>query len=134
VELLGGVYSFICRILLILLIIIISASVSGGSKNKDNSDKQDENTCEKGGDDLCKTCDGNKCGSCNDKYNLVNGVCEHNFDIKSVYTVTSNNKNIILFNELYNEYITEMEVDGQKVSPSNNYEFNRMEVILYIYQ
>ena len=125
VELLGGVYSFICRILLILLIIIISASVSGGSKNIDNQDKQDENTCERGG---------NKCGSCNDKYNLVNGVCEPNFDIKSVYTVTSNNKNIILFNELYNEYITEMEVDGQKVSPSNNYEFNRMEVILYIYQ
>ena len=77
-------------ILLILLIIIISASVSSGSKNKDNdkdsSDKQDETTCEKGGDDLCKTCDGNKCGSCNDKYNLVNGVCEPNFDIKSIYT------------------------------------------------
>ena len=45
----GGI---ILLILLILLIIIISASVSGGSKNKDNSDKQDENTCEKGGDDL----------------------------------------------------------------------------------
>ena len=112
-------------ILLILLIIIISASVSGGSKNKDNPDKQDENTCEKGGDDLCKTCDGNKCGSCNDKYNLANGVCEPNFGIKSVYTVTPNNKNIILFNESYNEYITEMEVDGQKVSPSNNYTFQQ---------
>ena len=116
-------------ILLILLIIIISASVSSGNKNKDNdkdsSDKQDETTCEKGGDDLCKTCDGNKCGSCNEKYNLVNGVCEPNFDIKSIYTTTSNNQNIILFNELYNEYMTEMEVDGQKVSPSNNYVFPR---------
>ena len=110
-------------ILLILLIIIISASVSGGSKNKDNSDKQDENTCEKGGDDLCKTCNGNKCASCNDKYNLVNGVCEPNFDIKSIYTTTSNNEYITLYDKSYNEYITEMEVDGQKVSPSNNYAF-----------
>jgi surface protein len=110
-------------ILLILLIIIISVSVSGGNKNKDNSDKETENTCEKGGDDLCKTCNGNKCASCNDNYNLVDGVCVPKFDIKSIYISTSNNEKIILFNESYNGFITEMEVDGQKVSPSNNYVF-----------
>ena len=110
-------------ILFILLIIIISVSVSGGNKNKNDSDQQIEINCEEGEDDLCKKCDGKKCISCNDKYNLVNGICEPTFDIKSIYTATSNNEKIILFNETYNEYITEMEVDGQKVSPSNIYSF-----------
>ena len=120
------VYIVGCGIILfILLIIIISVSVSDGSKNKDNSNKQIENTCEKGEDDLCQTCNGNKCASCNDKYNLVNGVCEPNFDIKSIYIAISNNEKIILFNETYKEYIIEMEVDGQKVSPSNNYVFQQ---------
>ena len=114
-------------ILLFLLIIIISVSVLGGNKKKDNPNKQDENkdTCEKGEDDLCLTCDGNKCGSCNDKYDLVNGVCEPTFDIKSIYIAISNHEKITLFNETYNKYIIEMEVDGQKVSPSNNYVFQQ---------
>ena len=128
-------------ILLIVLIVIILVSVSGVSKNKDNSDntkntnnpeipdnpdKQTETTCEQGEEDLCKKCDGNKCVSCNDKYNLVNGVCEPMFDIKSIYTVNSYDEKVTLFNEPYNEYITQMEVDGQNVTPSNNYKFPQL--------
>ncbi len=113
-------------ILLILIIIIISILVSNGSKNKDTSDQSDkqiELNCEEGENHLCKKCDGNKCVSCNDKYNLINEVCEPTFDIKSIYNSASNYEKIILFNEAYNEYIAEMEIDGQKVTPTNNYVF-----------
>ena len=106
---------------IILIIIIVSLSSSGQNKNEkdDNSENQKEveNLCSIGDEDMCLTCKKDKCGSCNLKYTLINGTCEPTFSLRAILlmlsilqklklmekkvllqvTIYSNQKEIILF-------------------------------------
>ena len=113
--------------LIILIIIIVSLSSSGQNKNEkdDNSDNQKEveNLCSIGDEDMCLTCKKDKCGSCNLKYTLINGKCEPTFSLRAIYISYNDDEYVELLNYTYAEYITEIEIDGEKSTPSSNYLF-----------
>ena len=133
-------------LVLILLIIIIASAASGkkSNKNKDNGnseenkDKEDkgdkeEPFCLIGDEEQCLTCNKSECGSCNSKYTLINGECVPDFSIRANYISYSDNEYVELLNYTFSDYITEMIVDEEKVSPSSIIIYSKqVEITLYI--
>ena len=120
-------------LVLILLIIIIASAASGkkGNKNEgngnseENKDKgnKEEPLCLIGDEEQCLTCNKSVCGSCNSKYNLINGECVPDFSFRANYISYTDNEYVEFINYTFSDYITEMIVDEKKVSPSSNYLF-----------
>ena len=94
-------------------------------RDNDNKIKECSKTCEKGKDSKCLTYDGEKCGSCNIGYQLYKGKCVDNFSIKASYKTTKNKQNILLINKIYVEYIKEIIIDDNVLTPSYNHTFEK---------
>ena len=59
-------------------------------------------SCDKGENDKCLTCDGKKCRSCNPFFRLENGKCRFIYSFESIYNISPSNdieKNTKLFND-----------------------------------
>ena len=84
-----------------------------------------EPICQTGEEDKCLTCKetSNKCSSCNQFYNLINGRCEPNFSFKAIYYTNEKNQKIQLINPSYLENAIEMTIDIMTVSPQSTYTF-----------
>ena len=82
------------------------------------------NTCETGDEEKCLTCHNNKseCQSCNIGYQLVKGKCKSEYLIKVTYFTISPNEEIEL-TDMYKLDIKKMLIDGENVSPTQNYNF-----------
>ena len=80
--------------------------------------------CEIGPENTCLTCERDKCASCNIGYLLIHGKCEINYSFKAIYFTSTNNTNIKLINNDYLNTLIEMNIDGKKVSKTDNYTFN----------
>ena len=82
--------------------------------------------CEKGENEKCLTCWGEKCGSCHKGYNLVNGKCILNYSIRGMYKSSIDNENILLINKNYVKYIREIIIDGKTIKKiSYNFTFRK---------
>ena len=103
----SAVVLLICIIVIVIVILV----------NKDDK-------CELGEEEKCLTCKKNKCGSCNPGYILNNGKCEPTFSFRAVYETDKVNENINLF-DILPEQITEMRVNGENVTASKNYTFEK---------
>ena len=73
-------------VVVVAAVIIIIFATSGDKDNKD--------TCIIGEKEKCATCDGDKCGSCNYGYILVDGVCQDYFSFVSTYNVQNTEESI----------------------------------------
>ena len=60
--------------------------------------KIEEETCDKGENEKCLTCEGDHCGSCNIGYKLKEGKCVFTYSFKATYELTTSNKIFKLFN------------------------------------
>ena len=69
--------------------------------------------CDKGVNEKCLTCDGEKCGSCNNGYQLINGECKLIYSFKGLYKTKDPNESVILINKRYKEIIKKVIIDGQ---------------------
>ena len=98
------------------VVLIIIVSTSSGSEGED--------TCTKGEKEKCKTCDGDKCGSCNYGYKLVDGQCKKDFSFISTYNVESTEESIKLFDVDYLDNVVSMSIDNKQVEPVWSYAFN----------
>ena len=83
-----------------------------------------EYPCKDDPENKCLSCENdNKCKTCNIGYKLVDGMCLINHSIKAIYYSQEDNNNIQLINNTYEKYILEMIVDGNKIEPTYNYNF-----------
>ena len=106
----------IAILVVVAVVLSIIVSLSSGS--------EDEDTCIKGEKEKCKTCDGDKCGSCNDGYILVDGQCKKDFSFISTYNVESTEESIKLFDVDYLDNVIFMSIDNEQVDPVWNCTFN----------
>ena len=60
--------------------------------------KIEEETCDKGENEKCLTCQGDHCGSCNIGYKLKEGKCVFTYSFKATYEAVTLNKMVKLFN------------------------------------
>ena len=60
--------------------------------------KIEEETCNKGENEKCLTCEGDHCGSCNIGYKLKEGKCIFTYSFKATYELSTSNKLFKLFN------------------------------------
>ena len=79
---------------------------------------------DKGENDKCLTCKKIECGSCNYRYELLNGSCFPTFSIKAAYEIMEENENIELINFTFSEYIIGIEIDENQIEPTYNHTFN----------
>ena len=107
IIIISAVVLLICIIIIVIVVIV----------NKDNK-------CKKGDEEKCLTCNKKDCGSCNPGYILNNGKCEPNFSFRAIYNTDFFNETINLFNILP-EQISEMIINGESVTTSNNYTFEK---------
>ena len=93
---------------------------------ENNKIKKCEIICETGEGEKCLVCNWtiNRCSSCNTVYKLINGKCYLNYSFKAIYSSKNANENIKLINNLPSN-INEMIIDGEIVSPSTKYIFNK---------
>jgi len=80
------------------------------------------NTCEIGDNEKCKSCSDeiNKCYTCNERYELKDGICELKYyTFSAIYITTYKNEQVKLMNS-YNS-IVKMEVDGKIYNYPNIY-------------
>ena len=112
-------------LLFIIILIIIIASLAHGKKNNKKEEKKNNNyQCIIDNEDNCLTCIKNKCGSCNFKYILTNdGECVPDFSLRANYISYNDNEYVELLNYTFSDYITELIIDKEKISPSSNYMF-----------
>ena len=116
-------WHIIIPIISIIVIGIIVFIIVFKLKDDDNDDDNNNNVCEIGDEDKCHICNGNKCVECNYRYELIKGKCKANFSFRAIYSTNTENESIDLINSIYKDYIIEMEIDEEKVSPTTKYTF-----------
>ena len=81
--------------------------------------------CKEGEEEKCSLCSGNKCIKCNPGFKMVNDSCELYYSFKAIYNTDIDNEQVQLFNNDFLKYCDEIIYEGQKLTISNLYTFQK---------
>ena len=91
--------------------------------------EDDSKKCEKCSVENCDQCHGTKnkntCIKCLPGYRLYNSFCNKDHSLEAVYLTEEDYQKISLFHFIYVSHIKKMNIDGESVTPCNEYSFTK---------